>query len=77
MMAIPKRPRFPLISGRWREGENLLAQAQTFLLSQQRAIAALQRDMVAMGTPRRKVLNSAGLDKCDPDMTAADFRTWR
>lgn len=30
-----------------------------------------------MGTPRRKVFSTAGLDKCDLDMSAADFRTWR
>ncbi|MPC41892.1 hypothetical protein E2C01_035500 [Portunus trituberculatus] len=32
-----------------------------------------------MGTPRRKVLNTAGLDKCDLEITATDFRTgpWR
>ena len=33
--------------------------------------------MAAMGTSRRKVLSTAGLDKCDLDISAADFRTWR
>ncbi|KAK8377955.1 hypothetical protein O3P69_018692 [Scylla paramamosain] len=76
-MATPRRPRFPAASGRRREGAGFLAQAQTFLLSQQGAIEALRRDVAAMGTPRRKVFITAGLDKCDLDMSAADFRTWR
>ncbi|XP_045122674.1 uncharacterized protein LOC123511117 [Portunus trituberculatus] len=76
-MTTPRRPRFPAASGRRREGAGFLAQAQTFLLSQQGAIAALQRDVATMGTPRRKVFSTAGLDKCDLDMSAADFRTWR
>ncbi|KAK8377981.1 hypothetical protein O3P69_018713 [Scylla paramamosain] len=74
---LPRRPRFPAASGRRREGAGFLAQAQTFLLSQQGAIEALRRDVAAMGTPRRKVFITAGLDKCDLDMSAADFRTWR
>ncbi|KAK8372241.1 hypothetical protein O3P69_016142 [Scylla paramamosain] len=76
-MATPRRPRFPAASGRRREGAGFLAQLQTFLLSQQGAIEALRRDVAAMGTPRRKVFSTAGLDKCDLDMSAADFRTWR
>jgi len=32
--------------------------------------------MAAAGTGRR-TLNLSGLDKCDLDMTAADFRSWR
>ncbi|KAK8384324.1 hypothetical protein O3P69_009244 [Scylla paramamosain] len=75
-MATPRRPRFPAASGRRREGAGFLAQAQTFLLSQQGAIETLRRDVAAMGTPRRKVFSTAGLDKCDLDMSAADFRTW-
>ena len=76
-MATPRRPRFPPSSARRREVGGRFAEAQTLLLAQQGAIAALQRDLAAMGTPRRKVLSTAGLDKCDLDMTAADFRTWR
>ncbi|KAK8381431.1 hypothetical protein O3P69_018484 [Scylla paramamosain] len=76
-MATPRCPWFPAASGRRREGTGFLAQAQTFLLSQQGAIEALRRDVAAMGTPRRKVFSTAGLDKCDLDMSAADFRTWR
>ncbi|KAK8395449.1 hypothetical protein O3P69_006242 [Scylla paramamosain] len=76
-MATPRRPRFPAASGRRREGAGFLAQAQTFMLSQQGAIEALRRGVAAMGTPRRKVFSTAGLDKCDLDMSAADFRTWR
>ncbi|XP_076058554.1 uncharacterized protein LOC143035571 [Oratosquilla oratoria] len=76
-MTTPRRPRLPATSGRRREGEGLLAQAQTLLLSQQGAIAALQRNMAAMGTPSRKALSTAGLEKCDLDMTTADFRSWR
>ncbi|KAK8390853.1 hypothetical protein O3P69_010520 [Scylla paramamosain] len=53
-MATPRRPRFPAASGRRREGAGFLAQAQTFLLSQQGAIEALRRDVAAMGTPRHK-----------------------
>ncbi|MPC40444.1 hypothetical protein E2C01_034001 [Portunus trituberculatus] len=75
-MATPRHPRFPLASGRRREGGSLLAQAQTILLSQQGARVASQRDMAVVGTPRRKVLNTTGLGKCDLDMTTADFRTW-
>ncbi|KAK8372979.1 hypothetical protein O3P69_012755 [Scylla paramamosain] len=76
-MATPRRPRFPAASGRRREGASFLAQAQTFPLSQQGAIEALRRDVAAMGTPRRNVFSTAGLDKCDLDMSAADFKTWR